>query len=281
MPVQEQTRSQTLTYRCPHCGTLVSVETRAVGSLLRCPSPACGKPFRAEVPVAKPVTQATAAPCPPATPTSAPSYQTPVAQTPAVQTPTAQTPAAPTNVAPTTPPSTDNEVELQTVHLSMFRRYPWRCLGYWLLVAAGIAGMIWMLFDSRQSLALASAAVAAFGALRLFAWWLRMSRTWLTLTNKRATLTTGLFSQQTTEFELSQLADIHVHQTPLMRWLDVGDIAIVSTNPQQPQIVIMAVPHPGEVAELLQAQIDARRKAAGGTLQPGTAVSVPGPVHVE
>jgi hypothetical protein len=276
MPVQEQTRSQTLTYRCPHCGTLVSVETRAAGLLLSCPSPTCGKPFRVEVPVAKPVSLATPAKCPPATPTSAPSYQTPVAQVSAVQ-----TPAAPTNVAPAPAHSSHNEVELQTVHLSMFRRYPWRCLGYWLLMAAGIACMIWMLFDSRRWLALLSAAIAAYGALRLFAWWLRMSRTWLTLTDKRAILTTGLFSQQTTEFEVSQLADIHVHQTPLMRWLDVGDVAIVNTNPQQPQIVIMAVPHPGEVAELLQAQIDARMKATSGPLQPGTVVSVPGPVRVE
>jgi hypothetical protein len=66
-----------------------------------------------------------------------------------------------------------------------------------------------------------------------------------------------------------------------MRWLDVGDIAIVSTNPQQPQMVIMALPHPGEVAELLQAQIDARRKATGGPLQSEAVVSASGSVSVE
>ncbi len=282
MPVQEQTRSQTLTYRCPHCGALVSVEPSAVGSLLSCPSPACRKPFRAEVPVAKPVPQATpACPCPPTNATTAPGYQTSAVPPPPAQTSAVQAPTSPTITTPAPPPSPDEEVELRTVHLSTFRRYPGRCLGYWLLIMAGIAGMIWMLFLDRHWLALICAAVALYGAVRLIAWSLRMSRTALTLTSKRGILTTGLFSRQTTEFELTQLADIHVHQTALMRWLDVGDVAIVSTNPQQKQIVIMAVPHPGEVTELLQAQIEARRNATGGALQPGTAVSVPGPLHVE
>jgi hypothetical protein len=163
----------------------------------------------------------------------------------------------------------------------MFRRYPWRCLGYLLIMAAGIVGMIWLLFYSRHWLALICAVVALVAALRLGLWSLRMSRTLLTISNKRGILNTGLFTTEKTEFELDQVADFHVHQTTLMRWLDVGDIAIVSTNPQQQQIVIMAVPHPDNVTELLQARLDARRKAAGGAQPTVTVINAPGPVHVE
>jgi hypothetical protein len=167
----------------------------------------------------------------------------------------------------------------------MFRRYPWRCLGYLLLVAGGVAGMIWMLFLDRTWLAMTAAAVAVFGVLRLALWGLRMSRTALRITNKRGILTRGMFNRETIEFELAQVADFHVHQTMLMRWLDVGDVAIVSTNTQQQQIVIMAVPHPTDVTDLLQAQREARRKAAvpanDASLKPGAVVTAPGPIHVE
>jgi hypothetical protein len=264
MTVQARPQSQILTYRCPHCGTVVSVEPHAVNSLLSCPSPACGKMFRVEVPVARPVNAPAAATSEnaPATPSPTPSYRVPE---PAI-------------------PASDKEEELHTVHLGTFRRYPWRCLGYLLVVVGGITGMISFLFYSRQWLALLCVAVAAIAALRLGAWSLRMNRTVLTITNRRGILSSSLLRRSTTEFELDQVADMHVHQSTLMRWLDVGDVAIVSTNPQHPQLVIMAVPHPKEVTDLIQAHLDARRRAAtagGGQLGPGTAVSVPGPVRVE
>jgi hypothetical protein len=47
---------QTLTYRCPHCGTPVEVDATAEGSLLNCPAVGCGKPFRVALPVAEPIT---------------------------------------------------------------------------------------------------------------------------------------------------------------------------------------------------------------------------------
>jgi hypothetical protein len=224
-----------------------------------------------EVPLAKPV-----APSGSAAPAANGATTAPAA--PKTTTPSYRVPEPAANVPET-------EEDLRTVHLSMFRHYPWRCLGYLALVAAGIVGMIWLLFYDRQWLALLCAAVALYGVLRLGLWGLRMGQTSLKITNKRSILTRGLFNRESIEFDHDHIADLHVHQSTLMRWLDVADIAIVRTDPQQQQIVIMAVPHPKDVTDLLQAQLDARRKteipASGAGLKPGTVVTAPGPVEVK
>jgi hypothetical protein len=269
-----QTQTQTLTYRCPHCGTALEVDPCAEGSLLICPSPACGKPFRVAVPVAEPIDKPTnlalppgvdppepvlkarpAPPCPPdangsATTPGAPASE--VVAAPAVASPAAPAPAV---VPATLPPVPEGAPHI--VKLAMFRRYPFRCLGYFVLVAASVTAVVYGLQREWHWLAIPGAIVFALSAGRFFLWWLRMVRTSLVLTNRRLVLMTGVFTRDSIEFELARINDFNVYQTLLMRWLNVGDLAIISTDRR---VVVMAVPDPQSVIAFLQSNIAARKK---------------------
>jgi uncharacterized membrane protein YdbT with pleckstrin-like domain len=169
-------------------------------------------------------------------------------------------PATPVNVAPTpVVPVTDQETTGPTIHLSMVRRYPFRCLGHLVVEAAGIAAIVCGVMREWHWLTLLGGGFAAFFAIRFLAWWLRMSRVTLTLTSKRLILATGLVSRETSEIELADVVDVHFRQDLLMRLLDVGDLAIVS-KPDGRQLVLMAVPHPRSVSDHLQAAIETRKK---------------------
>jgi uncharacterized membrane protein YdbT with pleckstrin-like domain len=238
-PTQPQ---QTLTYLCPHCRTPEAVDAKADDALLTCP--ACRKPFRVEIPKAQPASLAP--PCPPASSTS-----------PATAVAGAQAAAAAAAAAASSPQTPETPPE--TIHLAMFRRYPFRCLGYVLLSAAGLVGLIYGVDWNWHWLTILGAVVALFAAVRFFLWGLRMSRTTLTLTNKRGTLSSGLFRREDIEFELARLKDLHVHQTLPMRWLDVGDLAIVTSTGQR--VVVMAIPNPAAVAEHMQRHGEREKKA--------------------
>jgi uncharacterized membrane protein YdbT with pleckstrin-like domain len=230
------------------------VDVHVKDALMTCPS--CGKTFRVEEHQQAQTTAPPAvasAPCPPQVPAPVMAAGAQAAVAAAAQV------AAP---APT--PETPGEV----IHLAMFRRYPFRCLGYILLIVVGIVGLIEGVNLGWHWLTLLGSAVALIVAAKFFHWWLRMSRTTLTITNKRGILSTGIFTQEHLEFELSKIIDLHVHQTLLMRWLSVGDIAVVTSTTGQ-QIVIMAVPDAVMVAEHMQTHSDREKKAAE---QPDTVV---------
>jgi uncharacterized membrane protein YdbT with pleckstrin-like domain len=152
------------------------------------------------------------------------------------------------------------ETAPSTIHLSMFRRYPFRYLGYLALAAAGLALLIYSEMHQWRWVAVLGGIVTAAALLRLFVWWVRMRCTVLLLTNKRGALRTGVFRRETTEFEFAGIGDFHLNQTMLMRWLDVGDLALVVNNGQK--IVIMAVPHPASVIAHLQRHVEVEKKAA-------------------
>src|SRR5262245_58223679 len=92
-----------LIVRCPHCGNSVRVRPSSGSELVTCPAQHCRQAFRVEVPAAEPV----------ASLNLPPSMQ----HAPATQIP----------LAGQTPNTAD---ERQTIHLKMFRRYPYRCLAY-------------------------------------------------------------------------------------------------------------------------------------------------------
>ena len=265
-----QTHEQTLTCCCPHCGSAVEIEVSADGSVVSCPAPGCGKPFRVEVPVAKacatpsslvlpPGVQqpATTSPPPaPPPPTNAALRSVTAPPTPAEASQAAQAVAAAQQALQPSEPETPPSI----IHLSMVRRYPFRILGYLLLTAAGLALLVWSEMHQWHWVSLIGGAVAAAAFLRLFCWWVRMRCNKLILTNKRRALVTGVFHRNSTEFEFAQITDFHVHQTLLMRWLDVGNLAIVGSNGQQ--IVVMAAPHPNSVIAHLQRHVEVEKKAA-------------------
>lgn len=208
------------TYRCPHCGTTVAVEPGASDQILTCPSQNCRKPFRVETLVAEPAAQLIM----PAD-LKAPSE-----------------PAAATRVP------VEAEQELQVVHLDMVRRYPLLCLGYVALAVGGISLSIWATITGWWFLALIGLAMLGFAGYRLAVWWLRTRNTTLRVTNKRFIVETGLLSKQTTEIPLDHIADVQVLHEPFTELLQVGDLVVSTKNGDNKRFVLMAVPHPEQVA---------------------------------
>ncbi len=241
-----------LIYRCPHCGAAAEVQPQAAGQVVVCPAPACGKPFQADLPAARPeaglvVPHAPSGEASPIAPTSqapAPPPPPPPAPAPA---PVVQAPAA-VPVEPTLPA----EVPLEVVRVSMWRRYPFRCMIYILLTVSSAVGIVVALSQGLNVVALVCAAVLLLVLWRFVPWWLRMRNTTLTITDRRCVLETGVFHRQATEFDRGDLIDVRVSQGGLMRLFNVGDLVISSDVDARKQFVLMAVPDPATVASHLR-----------------------------
>lgn len=222
------TEQGTLTYHCPHCQAAVTARPEA-GQAVACP--ACQKPFEAALPVARPEASAPEGILLP--PGVAPPEAPPVAQ-----------PAAPAAA----PPETAGEL----IRVSTWRRYPARCSAY----TAGFVGFaalgIWLLVLGHRWLALGAGLVALSLLARFGLWLLRMRCTTLTITDRRCVIETGVFGRQATEIGRKDVTDVFVAQDPIMRVLDVGDLVIRSDSGAQKEVVLMAVPHPEEVAKKIQ-----------------------------
>jgi uncharacterized membrane protein YdbT with pleckstrin-like domain len=216
--------AQTVTYRCPHCNQMVDVDVHGDHELLVCPNPNCQKPFKVDVPTAQPASELI--------------LPSDLHET----VPTSPTPLA------AVPPAEVEEKALQSVRLEMFRRYPWRCLGYDLLIVVGLLGGLYYLLAGWHFLALVLFVVAGIAAYRLGSWWLRMKHISLMITNKRCVLETGIFTRQVTEMPLDEIADIQVRQTFLQKWMNVGDLVLLSHKGEEHRMIVMAVPSPKEVA---------------------------------
>jgi membrane protein YdbS with pleckstrin-like domain len=231
--------ANSLIYRCPHCQTTVEVPPELTGQVVVCSAPGCGQPFKADLPVASP-----AAPNPLATNGVAQTAPAPTAPVAAAPTP-APAPAPP---QPTLPP----EVPLEVVRVSMWRRYPLRCLLYLLLTVASAIGIIVCLLQGLNVMAAVCAGVLVVVLVRFVPWWLRTRNTTLTITDRRCVLETGIFHRQATEFDRGNLVDVQVAQGGLMRLLNVGDLVISSDPEARKQFVLMAVPDPATVASHLR-----------------------------
>lgn len=216
-----------LTYRCPHCDTALELEPQATDQLLTCPAPQCGKPFRADIPTAAPID--------------------PIILPAGVSAEPSETPAVP--AMPLAQPAADREDRLQVVHLDMFRRYPFRCLGYGLLTLVGLAGVLWFGIAGRTFWAFLFALPLGYGLYRIVPWWLRMRHTTLTITTKRCMVEAGVFAKEAENYALEHITDVQVNQGLLSRFLNVGDIVLSSDDGGKKQVMLMAVPDPERVAE--------------------------------
>jgi len=240
--------TQTLTYKCPHCGTPVEVEPRAGENIVVCPSEQCKKPFQVAVPVAEPIE--------PLAGEEHHDYHEPVGahkepanplehKQPAEQKPI----AAPVAVRPD-----EQETAGQQIHLQMFRRYPLRVLAHLAAAIGGLVAMIWCLDRNYLTGAALCGVLAVVATGRFVVWWMRMRDTILTITNKRLVLETGVWSRQSTEIFFNDVQDVRVHQGILSGWFNVGDLAIIVSRGAKETVVIMAVPDPINVAGLIRSQ---------------------------
>ena len=214
---------------------------------MTCPAEGCHQAFRVEVPVAEPIAsldmppsvQQAAAPVQQA---AAPVQQA-TAPPPHTTTPTSQ--VSPSRKAPS------GAEERQTIHLKMFRRYPSRCLAYLLLVAAPASAGVSLILKDWPKLGIACLTLGALVLCRLIAWWLRMRRTTMTLTRQSCVLESGIFSRQGIAIDLPSVTDVQVKQGLLGRLLNVGDLVVSHDNGEMQQVVLMAVPAPGKIADRL------------------------------
>jgi hypothetical protein len=220
--------AQPLTYRCPHCGKALEVDPSIGDELLICPSEKCGKPFKAEVPIANP--------SPPLI----------------VPKPDGQLTAAEAPAATSASELPRKEEEIARIPLSMFRRYPFRLLAYLLLTGAGVALLVYGIATDRLVLQLAGVGAVAFTLYRLLAWWLRVKSTSVTLTNQRCLLQMGLFRKRAAEVQLEHVTDVQVRQSLFGRILNVGDVVLVSDEGEMKQVLLLGVPDPRSFAEKIQ-----------------------------
>lgn len=225
--------TQTLTYTCPHCHTMVDVLPNSGQELVTCP--ACNKPFQVKVPEAEPVNQLVL-------PSSVLDQQMANGRQADAQTEEEKRPLL---VAENTQ---QKEEHIRTIHLNMFRRYPGRVLGYSAMIVGGIIIAIVLMTNDWRILSYVMWALAAFGVFRLFLWWLRMQNTTLTLTTRRVIVENGVISKRTTEVPTKDIAELNVGQNFITRMLGVGDLTIISSGPQSKTLVVMAVPDPTDVA---------------------------------
>jgi membrane protein YdbS with pleckstrin-like domain len=214
----------TLTYRCPHCGAAHEVDESLVGDRVDCRK--CGRPFEAAMPIARP-TEGDA--------TAQPEYRVAAGE---------------------------GEVEntITQAHPAMFRKHPGRMLGILIVVAAGVAAMIFGAIggaavpgDAPPLVLLASGAIiAGLAALYLLAWWLQSRFTTLTVTNQRTMLRRGLIARETTEVRHRDVRNLQVNQTTLERMLGVGDLAISSAGQNELEINVHGIPNPEKLAAIVR-----------------------------
>jgi len=224
--------AQTLIYRCPHCNQPVDVDLHHENEILVCPNQGCQKPFKVEVPTAHPSTEMQLA-----------------QDTAEVQHAAAAPAAAP---APAPPPVDVPEAVVQTVRLAMLRRYPFRCLAYTILTLAALIGFIYFMVENWFVMALLCLGLGGVVLFRFIAWYLHMSNTTFTITNKKCVLESGIFQKQYTELGLHDIQDIQVSQDFLQGILNVGDLVLVNKKGDAQRVIVMAVPSPKEVAHKIQ-----------------------------
>jgi hypothetical protein len=72
------------------------------------------------------------------------------------------------------------------------------------------------------------------------------------LTSQRLRIIRGIFGRDFEETELVRVRDTSVTQHLGERALDIGDVTVVSNDPQQPQIVLRNIKDPVEVREIIR-----------------------------
>jgi hypothetical protein len=161
-------------------------------------------------------------------------------------------PAAPAPARAEQPAPEAQETPGQVIYLSMFRRYPFRCFAYFaLMLGALIACVAWAILG-RPYWALGFFAVALVVLGRFGLWWLRMQKTSLRITNKRCILESGITTRKSLEVLLPEVEDIQVNQTFLNRLFNVGDLLLLNKKGAAHRVLIMAVPSPAQVANLIR-----------------------------
>ena len=80
------------------------------------------------------------------------------------------------------------------------------------------------------------------------------------LTSQRLRIIRGIFGRDFEEVELVRVRDTSVSQHLGERALDIGDVTVVSNDPQQPEITLRNIKDPVEVREIIRKATLAEKK---------------------
>jgi len=86
-----------------------------------------------------------------------------------------------------------------------------------------------------------------------------LNATTFVLTNLRLIIRTGLLSKKEEQIELIRIKDLELIQGLKDRTLGVGDIRIISTDQDDPEITLADIKNPGEVKDLIWKAVRAER----------------------
>lgn len=197
-----------------------------MGKQLDCPL--CGQPFLAEAPVAKPLGPEKAGAA--------------VADEPSVML------------------AADNENELEVVRPAIFRSH---FFGVILCASLLFCGAGLLIFGAMTATLLVVPGLyfliggtlgVLVGGFFLLKWWLIGKTHRLTITTERSIYRSGIIHRFTSEVRHDDVRNIKMDQNFKERLLNYGDIAISSSGQDDMEIVIRAIPHPQEIADLIRRQ---------------------------
>ena len=218
-----------MSYRCPHCDTVVGISEELAGERVDCPR--CEKPFEVGVPVAQPERGDS----------SGAEYHMGAG-------------------------GGDTEEILRVAHPAPFRNHPGGVLvcllvlvgGAVLLVAAVAGGLGLGLLDAVSgiaagtTLAIAAGVVALLGLIPLLYWWIESRFITLTITSERTILREGIVSRDTSEVRHTDVRNIQVDQGFAQRMLGVGEIAISSAGQDTLELILHGAPDPEGIAAIVR-----------------------------
>lgn len=218
--------NQSLRYQCPQCQQIVRVDEAVMGKQVDCP--ACGKPFLAEAPVARPLGPAESG--------------AGNADEPAVML------------------AADDKNELKVVHPSVFRRHFFGMILCLLLLAGGVSLIIFgaatatLLVVPGLYFLIGGSIAVLLAVFYLVKWWIIGKTHKLTITTERSIYRSGIIHRFTSEVRHDDVRNIKMDQNFKERLLKFGDIAISSSGQDDMEIVIRDIPHPQEIADLIRRQ---------------------------
>ncbi|MBT3278938.1 MAG: PH domain-containing protein [Phycisphaerales bacterium] len=148
-----------------------------------------------------------------------------------------------------------SESKLYQSHPSMFRNRPFLFL---LLVGLLLGSVVARIACTPTAVGNVLLYLAmAVGALTLLVWWFRCLGQTLIVTDQRVTLRTGLLSKNTNDLYHTDVRNVRVNQSFWQRVLSVGEIAISSAGTGEMEIVVVGLPKPEKIKEI----IDAHRRS--------------------
>lgn len=149
--------------------------------------------------------------------------------------------------------SGEHEEHLLRFHPAMSRRYPFRTAIYWLIAIAGTVLFVYgTMRDVWNVIWMIGLGLMIFGSIKLLAWYLRIRKTAITVSNRRVTVTRGIFQVHNAEVRCENINDVYVSQNMLNRMFNVGDLVLTTSGEDGRTIVLMAVKNPELVASTIR-----------------------------